>query len=539
MDAKNNIMDFDGLAEEFINLLKSVHGRGKPVTQKVLSKELSKLPTLRHLFTQEKQEGTTKLADAYEREITMFQSRIETLEQERKKVDRVISELEYQAAMETDFNKRLILLLTSLARTPENEVYFDLLDSFKDLIAENADLEHRERALRDIKNSILKHEVDSGARPSKIGKVFAFGDHDSAENQVKKLKKACLHALSELEKVLGNKYRDTILILQVQVKGSEDFDYLLSLRSNLIKLIRTVTTDVQVEKEGIINFLLDVGEKLAVIEKEFSASSETSNRYHHDDISFSNNLEKEIASMNESSGRMESLEGLKSLVTLKLDIIQRSLKNKRKEFTIRIEKEHKEQEKLKSTFEMVIGSVSEQNRMLKEQSRMDPLTGIYNRRVFEDSIDTELDRFHRYDQPFSLIFFDIDRFKDINDNYGHEAGDKVLVAIANRIKEMLRKPDIFARYGGEEFVVILPETPLKQGLAVAAKLREEIETAIFEYEGERVLVTISIGITEAKEADRQYQTMVNRADSLMYRAKERGRNSVVSDYDFPGTGNSG
>ena len=539
MDTEKNIMDFDGLAEELINLLKSVHGRGKPVTQKVLSKELSKLPMLQHLFQQEKPESMTKLADAYEQEITMFQSRIETLEQERKKLDRVISELEYRAGVETDFNKRLILILTSLARTPENEVYFDLLDSFKDLIAENAELEHRENALRNIKNSILKHEVDTGARKSRLGKVFAFGDRDSAENQVKKLKKACLNALSELEKVLGNKYRDNILILQVQIKGGADFDYLLSLRSNFIKLIRAVTTDVQVEKEEITTFLLDVGKKLAAIEKEFTASSETANRYHHDDISFSNTLENEIVSMNESFGRIESLDGLKSLFALKLDVIRRSLKNKRDEFTTRIEKAREEQDKLKSTFESVIGSVNEQNRILKEQSRMDPLTGIFNRRVFEDCIDAELDRFNRYNQPFSLIFFDIDRFKDINDNYGHEAGDKVLIAIANRVKEMLRKLDIFARYGGEEFVVILPETPLIQGLVVAAKLREEIEIALFEYEGERVPVTISIGITEAKETDRQYQAIVKRADSLMYRAKDRGRNSVVSDYDIPGADSGG
>ena len=150
-----------------------------------------------------------------------------------------------------------------------------------------------------------------------------------------------------------------------------------------------------------------------------------------------------------------------------------------------------------------------------------------------DSIDAELDRFHRYNQPFSLIFFDLDRFKDINDRYGHEAGDKVLKAIAGRINEILRKPDIFARYGGEEFVVILPETRLKQGLNVAAKLRQEIEDAVFEYEDKRVPVTISLGITEVRETDRHYRVIVNRADSYMYRAKEQGRNRIISDLDMP------
>ena len=96
---------------------------------------------------------------------------------------------------------------------------------------------------------------------------------------------------------------------------------------------------------------------------------------------------------------------------------------------------------------------------------------------------------------------------------------------------MIRKTDVFARYAGEEFVVILPETAIKQGIKVAAKLRKGIEETEFEYKGEKVPVTISVGITEAKEDDRQYQTIVNRADSLMYMAKDKGRNMVISDDD--------
>ena len=96
-----------------------------------------------------------------------------------------------------------------------------------------------------------------------------------------------------------------------------------------------------------------------------------------------------------------------------------------KEYLQRIKKAGEEQEKLKSNFENVIDSVREKNRILEEQSRIDPLTGIFNRRVFEDSIFAELERFHRYNQIFSLIFLDVDHFKKINDNYGHDAGDRV------------------------------------------------------------------------------------------------------------------
>jgi diguanylate cyclase len=217
---------------------------------------------------------------------------------------------------------------------------------------------------------------------------------------------------------------------------------------------------------------------------------------------------------------------------MKLEEVQNSLKDKRKEFTLRLEMALEESEKLRQSFENVIDSVKEKNRVLEEQSKVDPLTGIHNRRVFEESIEAELQRFIRYNQPFSLIFFDIDRFKDINDNYGHDAGDRVLKAIAKRVNEMIRKPDIFARYGGEEFVIILPEITIEHGVTVSEKLRKEIENAVFEYEGERVPITISIGITEVNESDKQYESIVSRADSYMYQAKEKGRNKVVSDQDM-------
>ena len=320
-------------------------------------------------------------------------------------------------------------------------------------------------------------------------------------------------------------------MLHGSITGCDDFDYLLSQRESIVELLRKVTRDVQIEKEEITSFIWKIGEKLAAIEKEFTASSENQNLYNTQDASFSDRLESEIGKVSESFGKIQSLEGLKTLVVSKLDQVRSSLKFKSKEYLQRIEKASEDQEKLKSTFENVIGSVREKNRVLEEQSRLDPLTCIFNRRVFEDSIFTELERYHRYNQIFSLIFLDVDHFKKINDNYGHDTGDRVLKAIAARISEMLRKPDTFARYGGEEFVIILPETPLDKGLKVANKIREEIETAEFLYKGERVPVTISIGITVAREDDKHFNTILNRVDSLMYKAKEQGRNRVVSDLD--------
>jgi len=112
-----------------------------------------------------------------------------------------------------------------------------------------------------------------------------------------------------------------------------------------------------------------------------------------------------------------------------------------------------------------------------------------------------------------------------------EAGDRALKGITASAGQALRKPDVLARYGGEEFVVILPETDIKHGVNVAKKLHKLIEKTVFDYEGQNVSITISVGITEVCETDLKPDSVVKRADKLMYCAKEKGRNRVVSDLD--------
>ena len=127
--------------------------------------------------------------------------------------------------------------------------------------------------------------------------------------------------------------------------------------------------------------------------------------------------------------------------------------------------------------------------------------------------------------------FDIDHFKDVNDTYGHEAGDRVLKGVAKSVGGILRKTDMFVRYGGEEFIILLIQTDLEKGLKVANKLRKTVQETEFLYEGNKVTITVSVGITEATPSDIEYKTIFNRVDSYMYKAKESGRNTVISDFD--------
>ncbi len=159
----------------------------------------------------------------------------------------------------------------------------------------------------------------------------------------------------------------------------------------------------------------------------------------------------------------------------------------------------------------------------EELSSMDNLTGIFNRSKFEQELKNEIERIQRYNtESFSLIFFDIDHFKSINDKYGHLEGDNVLRKIAQLIKSNVRSIDTMARWGGEEFVIIMPVTVIENALIVTQKLRKLISDTKFENIG---CITCSFGISEFKKGD-NLQSIILRADKAMYNAKENGRDRV-------------
>ena len=156
---------------------------------------------------------------------------------------------------------------------------------------------------------------------------------------------------------------------------------------------------------------------------------------------------------------------------------------------------------------------------------VDGLTQIHNKRYLVEALEKELIRARRYDRQLSLLIFDIDYFKNINDQYGHLAGDHVLRELARIVQERIRRDEVFARYGGEEFVIVLPETPLAGGVALAENLRGRVETHPFSFQGERIPVTISIGCAMLSE-EKTAADLIQRADDKLYEAKRGGRNRV-------------
>jgi len=168
------------------------------------------------------------------------------------------------------------------------------------------------------------------------------------------------------------------------------------------------------------------------------------------------------------------------------------------------------------------------NEELKQLVRVDALTGIPNRMAIDEAIEREYQRFLRYGTPFALVYADIDFFKSINDRYGHLVGDHALRWFAGRLQMSLRRTDLVGRYGGEEFLVLLSATRLGEGVALAEQLRSYLMQKRFPETGEAI--TASFGVAEICAGETP-EILLDKADRAMYRAKQEGRNRVVSAHE--------
>lgn len=166
------------------------------------------------------------------------------------------------------------------------------------------------------------------------------------------------------------------------------------------------------------------------------------------------------------------------------------------------------------------------NKKLDVISRTDELTQLPNRRDMHKTIEKEVERANRFKKAFSIIFIDIDHFKDVNDTYGHAAGDAVLKSVASTLRSLLRKYDVLARYGGEEFLTLLPETELKDAAHVAERFRKQIENQTIFFGGQEIKVTITLGVAQF-DSSQGAEKCIQLADKALYEGKEHGRNKVI------------
>ncbi|HEY0832660.1 MAG TPA: diguanylate cyclase [Azospirillum sp.] len=191
-------------------------------------------------------------------------------------------------------------------------------------------------------------------------------------------------------------------------------------------------------------------------------------------------------------------------------------------------------ERLREANELLEARVAERTRALEEANAKlellattDALTEVWNRRHFMELAANEVRRAQRYRRPLGVLLFDLDRFKLVNDTYGHAAGDETLRIVVARARQALRATDSIGRFGGEEFVVLLPETDLEHARVVAERMRQAIADGPVDFDAERFPVTASIGVTVWQDGEPSVEKALRRADSALYEAKQLGRNRIA------------
>lgn len=173
--------------------------------------------------------------------------------------------------------------------------------------------------------------------------------------------------------------------------------------------------------------------------------------------------------------------------------------------------------------EQKIRAQAEELKIQQSEARTDALTKLANRRAFDDVLAQNISLYRRKGQPFSLLFFDVDHFKQFNDTHGHQAGDEVLRCVGKTLANVVKDSDIPCRYGGEEFALVMPSTPVVEGRIAAERVRKAIEAMDVEFEGKSLHVTISVGLAEAVQGEDAVK-LIGRADSGVYVSKAAGRN---------------
>lgn len=194
-------------------------------------------------------------------------------------------------------------------------------------------------------------------------------------------------------------------------------------------------------------------------------------------------------------------------------------------FSSRILEQHMNLKKAFKDIEQINRDLERSNRQLERVARYDMLSGLLNRLSLFALLDAEIDRAERTGMPLAGAMFDLDHFKELNDTYGHQAGDDAIRAVGRRLIEVMRKYDHAGRYGGEEFFIILPNTRADQAVGIAERFRQEVESMPIQCGNRDLRITASFGVSEFVPGEKK-ETWLDRTDRAMYLAKQQGRNAV-------------
>ena len=317
--------------------------------------------------------------------------------------------------------------------------------------------------------------------------------------------------------------------LKERIERSTTEAELADILKRIADLVNEQRSRLQGEKGEVERILQQVTERLEEIDNWLVAETSELQTAHESGRDFDQRVLGEVRQLNTQVQEANDLATLQRQVRERLEAIGGHFRDFRRREEARISDWRAKAETMRSRMTELERETSVlRENMLKERhaALVDALTGIPNRLAYDERLGQEIKRSRRTGEPLAIAVWDVDRFKSLNDTYGHKAGDKVLRVLAQHLAQHVRETDFVARYGGEEFVTLFIATPEKDALSVAEGLRGAIERLGFHFRDTPVTITASCGVTGLRENDTP-DSLFDRADKALYRAKEQGRNRCI------------
>ena len=433
-----------------------------------------------------------------------------------------------------DLLKRAVVALSALASN-ESAAVCERLAHFKNSVQKATAIEEMEESLRALRDTIGKSEqwLAGGTESSQGRHCHKRGGPapvNGSNGHCKELQSIFVGLITEFDHDFGEDYSVRLAKLREKIEQSSQIEDIVGLKDDIISLVQAYNQMINEERSLVTEFISEIGAGLLEVERQYLDSITQTGQSQSENIKFNRLLENHVEDMKKSAQLSTTLAEFRGLVMSRLATIRTALEEKRRSEVIRQERLNEEMESLNQNLNRMkkeVDQVHEKRKALEKEVLVDPLTGIANRRALRERLKNELHRFQRYRQFFSILLFDIDNFKAINDQYGHWAGDRCLKEIIKRVRPILRETDFIARWGGDEFVLIFPGTDLESAGAVAERLRKLIQNTRFVYHKQEISLTVSCGVTEISDSDPNQETIFNRVDKAMYKAKKNGRNMVT------------
>lgn len=332
-----------------------------------------------------------------------------------------------------------------------------------------------------------------------------------------------------LESNIPPKFQNQCALIRKKINSNLDEIKFRKVMDSALSLLLVIKEHAISEQRHIETFLSNIPSQIQSLE-QYTLSASESNKLsieHRDHLN--NVISQQFDNIKTSSDAANELSSLQTTINQHLlELSDQFKKHKDTEDS----RQHDTQKQLNlmshklQDMEIEAEELRNDLKIAHDQALRDTLTGLPNRLAFDERSIIEFNRWYRYQTPLTLLIWDIDHFKLINDNYGHKAGDKTLTLVAQLILQNCRDTDFIARFGGEEFVMILPNTNAEQALTLANNIRSIIADSGFNYNSEAITLTISAGISQFTSDD-DFESVFERADQALYSSKEQGRNKCT------------